>query len=70
MQVSKHYETPKLTVVSFKVESGFLESNPYSTTSGVNFGGTPETGIITDTPETNKSGLTQYGYDGLFERNQ
>lgn len=69
MQVSKHYETPKLTVVSFKVESGFLASSE-GNTNAFNFGGTPETGIITNTPETNKSGLTQYGYDGLFERNQ
>ena len=69
MQVSKHYETPKLTVVSFKVESGFLASSG-GNTNAFNFGGTPETGIITDTPETNKSGLTQYGYDGLFVRNQ
>lgn len=63
------YDAPVIKVVSFKVESGFLTSNGQDQTAGTfNFGGTPETGIVTDDPETNKSGLTQYGYDGLFDR--
>lgn len=64
-----NYDAPVIKVVSFKVESGFLASSE-GNTNAFNFGGTPETGIITNTPETNKSGLTKYGYDGLFERNQ
>ena len=63
------YDSPVIKVVAFKVESGFLTSNPGQTSGTLNFGGTPETGIVTNDPETNKSGLTQYGYDGLFDRN-
>lgn len=68
MRKNKMYQPPVLKVVSFKVEVGYIYSNA-STSNQVNFGGTPETGLITDNPQTNKSGLSQYGYDGLFDRN-
>lgn len=67
MRKNKMYQPPVLKVVAFKVENGFLTSNGGQ--GGVNFGGTPETGLITDNPQTNKSGLSRYGYDGLFDRN-
>jgi hypothetical protein len=68
MKKNKMYQPPVLKVVAFTVENGFLSSPGTSTSSGVNFGGTLESGIITDDPGTNKSGLNQYGYDGLFDR--
>ena len=68
MRKNKMYQPPVLKVVAFKVEIGYIYSNA-STSTQVNFGGTPETGLITDNPQTNKSGLSQYGYDGLFDRN-
>ena len=69
MRKNKMYQPPVLKVVAFKVENGFLESNPQGQVGGVNYGGSPETGIITDDLETNKSGLDQYGYQSLFQRN-
>ena len=62
------YDSPVIKVVAFKVESGFLTSNLGQTSGTLNFGGTPETGIVTDDLETNKSGLGQYGYGSLFGR--
>ena len=65
MRKNKMYQPPVLKVVAFKVEIGFIESSG-STSNQVNFGGTPETGIITDDPGTNKSGLGRYDYRSLF----
>ena len=64
----KKYQSPTVKVVVFEVESGFLGSRN-ATSTEVNFGGSYETGIVTDEESTNKSGLTQYGYDNLFDRN-
>jgi len=66
MRKNKMYQPPVLKVVAFKVENGFLESNPDGRVGVVNFGGSPETGIITDDPGTNKSGLGRYDYQSLF----
>ncbi|MBR3488282.1 MAG: hypothetical protein IKH33_03090 [Bacteroidales bacterium] len=63
------YDSPVIKVVAFKVESGFLTSNPNaSSESQVSFGGTYETGGVTDDASTNQSGLGQYGYGSLFGR--
>ncbi len=67
MTKMKMYQSPTVKVVAFKVESGFLLSNESSETA-INFGGTYETGGVTDDASTNQSGLGQYGYESLFGR--
>ena len=69
MTKQKMYQSPAVKVVAFKVESGFLLSNRNeSTETAVSFGGSYETGGVTNDASTNQSGLGQYGYESLFGR--
>lgn len=73
MRKMKNYEAPTIKVVSFQVEGGFAGSilqNGTATDGVINFGGTDVTGLVTQDPSTNHSGLGQYGYnEGLFGSN-
>ena len=65
MQKLKHYEAPKLSVVSFKVEDGFQSRGILqngANDNGIIFGGSRETGGI-DESGNNHTGLPQYGFD-------
>lgn len=68
MKEIKKYEAPVIKAVSFKVEVGAILSGGGST-SAINFGGTFATGGVTNDANTNHSGLGEYGYGSLFDRN-
>ena len=63
MQKLEHYEAPRLTVVSFKVERGFLTGSLQGGAATMDF-----EGQTTSHGTTNGSGLGEYGYGNLFGR--